>query len=290
MDLEISAPFADRDLLGEGPLWDCATGRLLRIDHLGRSVHSLDIHSGAQESFFMPEGVAFCVPTTDGDLLVGQRDSVVLTDRAGKPRRTVLNLGLDADLRLNDGKADPRGRLVFGSLSEAREARGAAYRLGATTETIAENVVISNGLAWDLERRRFYYVDSWTARIDVFDLDPDDGSVRNRRPFADVPRANGNADGICVDAEGCLWAPLFGGGLLRRFRPDGSLDLEVALPVSHPTSVAFGGDDFSLLFVTSSRHRLSADEQANQPLAGALLILEPEVTGTPEFVADTTGW
>ena len=65
----------------------------------------------------------------------------------------------------------------------------------------------------------------------------------------------------------------------------------------HPatTNVAFGGDDWKTLFITTARRRLSADELARQPLAGCLLAIRTDVPGLPEprpyagiFLRETT--
>lgn len=284
--IQVTAPFPYRDVLGEGPLWDATDGTLLRVDYLGKAVHRLDIHSGAQHTIAMPEEVAFGIPTSSGEVIVGQRSSVQLVGGSGDLRRTLVAIDLpDMPLRINDGKVDPLGRLVFGTLSETRSSNASCYRLGERLDTLFDGVVISNGLAWDLSRRRFYYVDSWTGRIDVCDFDAQDGAVSNRRPFAIIPESDGLPDGIAVDEEGCLWVALFGGGAVRRYRPDGTRDLDIKLPVSYPTSVAFGGDDLRTMFITSSFHRLDDEERQEQPLAGALLVCEPGVAGAPEFGA-----
>jgi sugar lactone lactonase YvrE len=56
----------------------------------------------------------------------------------------------------------------------------------------------------------------------------------------------------------------------------------VDLPVSRPTSCAFGGDGLATLFVTSARIMLSAAELAAEPHAVDLFILDVGVCGLPE--------
>jgi sugar lactone lactonase YvrE len=43
--------------------------------------------------------------------------------------------------------------------------------------------------------------------------------------------------------------------------------------------MAFGGPALRTLFITSARHRLTAEQRRSEPLAGAVLLLEPGVRG-----------
>lgn len=82
-----------------------------------------------------------------------------------------------------------------------------------------------------------------------------------------------------VDTEGCLWVVLHGGGQVRRYDPQGGLLESFSLPVSFPTSCCFGGPDLRDLYVTARRDGLTKDGLEHQPLAGALLRLDPGVAG-----------
>jgi sugar lactone lactonase YvrE len=115
-----------------------------------------------------------------------------------------------------------------------------------------------------------YYVDSVTQRIDAIGFDLDRGRLGARRQFAHIEPGDGLPDGLCVDADGGIWLALFGGGAIRRYRPDGTLDAHIPLPVTHPTSLAFGGPGLADLYVTSARRGA---------LGGSLLRLRPGVRG-----------
>jgi sugar lactone lactonase YvrE len=185
--------------------------------------------------------------------------------------------------RLNDCRCDPAGRLWAGTMSrERRPGTAALYRLGpGGLERAIGGTTISNGLGWSPDGRSMYFIDSPTQRIDVLDYDVATGRAADRRPLVTIPEEDGLPDGLTVDAEGGIWVALFGGGAVRRYAPDGGLDAHVALPASHPTCPAFGGDDLRTLFVTTSRHRLTPAERAAQPLAGAVLGLRPGPAGRP---------
>jgi sugar lactone lactonase YvrE len=186
--------------------------------------------------------------------------------------------------RMNDGACDPAGRFWAGTMAlDERPHAGALYRLDpdGTVHTMLTEVSISNGIDWTPDGRGMYYVDSPTRRIDVFDFDARSGAIANRRTFVELPAEAGFPDGLTVDAEGFVWLALWGGAALHRYDPEGARERIVPLPVSHPTSCAFGGADLDELFVTSARRPLSAEERARQPMAGGLIRLRPGVVGRP---------
>ncbi len=97
----------------------------------------------------------------------------------------------------------------------------------------------------------------------------------------------GRPDGATVDCEGHVWNARFGGGCIVRSTPDGSQHVIYPLPVSRPTSCSFGGANLEKFFTTTARQGLGEAELATEPLAGALLAIEPGVSGIAEgaFVA-----
>ncbi|MGH3280129.1 MAG: SMP-30/gluconolactonase/LRE family protein, partial [Trebonia sp.] len=85
-----------------------------------------------------------------------------------------------------------------------------------------------------------------------------------------------------------VWVAIWGGGVLRRFAPDGSQDAVVGVPVSQPTSCAFGGPGMTDLYVTTAKVGLTGGELAAQPLAGRLLRLRPGPVGLPSTTTYAT--
>jgi sugar lactone lactonase YvrE len=86
-------------------------------------------------------------------------------------------------------------------------------------------------------------------------------------------------DGMAIDAEDHAWLAVWGGACLLRIGPDGRLVARVPMPVSQPTSCAFGGPDLRDLYVTSARVGLDDGTLAREPLAGALFRLRPAAPG-----------
>ena len=75
------------------------------------------------------------------------------------------------------------------------------------------------------------------------DVGPGSGDLAQRRTIVRIDAPGVAPDGLTVDDRGDIWVALWGGGELRRYRPDGTLLTSVAVPVERPTSCAFGGPD-----------------------------------------------
>lgn len=280
---DVSAPFAHRSELGEMPQWDAARSRLTYVDINGGSIHELDTESGELASVEISSPLSFAIQVAGSTTrLCGNGNDLIAVDADGAElARLPVELGMSGN-RLNEGKADPRGRLWIGSMSKTREPEQAAlYRLDQRGLAKIRTITLGNGTDWDVERNRMYHVDSTTQQIDVWDYDVETGDVYNRRAWATIDLDDGLPDGLTIDAEGCVWVCLFEGGVIRRLDPDGTRIVDVALPTRYATCPAFGGDDLATMFVTTSRYKLSPDERACDPLAGALLVFDPGVGGRP---------
>jgi sugar lactone lactonase YvrE len=271
--------------LGEGPRWDPREQRLLWVDIMAGRVHAFRPDKGACRNVGVGKPVGALAGARDGSLVLAVADGFARLDF--KSGATTMLAAVEADRpqnRMNDGACDPAGRFWAGTMAlDEGPGQGALYRLDPdlTVHTMVTSVTISNGIDWSLDGRRMYYVDSPTRRIDVFDLDGQSGGITNRRPFATIPAEAGIPDGLTVDADGFVWLALWGGAALRRYAPDGTLERTVPLPVSHPTSCAFGGAALDELYVTSARRPLSVEERKREPEAGSLLRLRPGVKGRP---------
>lgn len=141
---------------------------------------------------------------------------------------------------------------------------------------------IPNAIAFSPDGRTMYFADTQNGCIERAEYDQATGEVGAWRLHVAADAVPGRPDGAAVDAAGYLWNARYGGGCVARFAPDGRLDRMVPLPVSQPTSCAFGGPALATLFVTTARQRLSASVLAAQELAGSLLAFEPGVAGLPE--------
>jgi sugar lactone lactonase YvrE len=282
--IEIARIGEQVDILGESPLWDGDAQALVWVDIRRPAIRRLHPASGRLETWPMPEMVGAIALVDDGRLLVAMGAEILLFDPANGARETLASVPRPDGHRFNDGRCDRQGRFWVGTMHNlTRAPEGTLYRMQGrgTPVPVREGLCIPNSLAWSPDGRTMYLADSLTHRIDACDYDPATGTPGAWRPFAaTVPP--GFPDGATVDAEGFLWSAQFKASQVVRYALDGRVDRVIPMPVDKPTAVAFGGTNLDVLYVTTASQHMTPDELAAQPLAGALLALDPGVRGLPE--------
>ncbi|WP_156761337.1 SMP-30/gluconolactonase/LRE family protein [Microbacterium karelineae] len=264
---------------GEGAWWDPRIGALRYVDMLAGDVVTL--RGDAAERTDMGSDVAAVIRARRGGgyVVAVQRGFLILDDDLSLERE--IAVFEDPSIRMNEGACDPSGRLFVGSMSyDARGGAGTLYRLDPdlSVHVALESVSIPNGLVWVDDGHTALHTDTPTGEIRAYAFDPDMGEFGASRPHIAIPAEVGAPDGCALDADGCLWVAIWGGSAVHRYGPDGTLEDRIALPVSNPTSCAFGGSDGTTLFVTTSQENVDV---AAEPLAGRVLAVEVGVHGAP---------
>jgi sugar lactone lactonase YvrE len=274
------------DRLGETPLWCGETELLWWIDIENPRLHSYDPATGQCETVALSGTYAGTQALTKaGDRLLADDLTLYARDADTGYRCDLLSLDHGLDNRLNDGRVDARGRFWVGTMDNGlSRPNGSLYRIDTDGVATREEggIIVSNGIAFSPDGKTLYFTDTRRYTSYAYDLDLDDGVITNRRVFSDYSATGDRPDGACVDVDGCLWAAFFAGGRIVRYRPDGRIDRTIALPVTNPTCLAFGGRDLKTLFVTTARKFLGPEQLVAEPLAGSLLAIEGAGQGLPE--------
>jgi sugar lactone lactonase YvrE len=280
-DVRLAA--ATCNILGEGPVWDAARGRLYWVDIKGGRLHWLHPASGVLGDVAVEGQVSSVAPRASGQgLLAARQDGVGVLD----PDTGEFTHRFDPEPerpgnRANDGNVDLAGRYWFGTMHDGElDASGAIYRLDPdwSCRRVLDGIGISNTLVVGPNNDVLYVADSLLRIIDALAVDPVTGEPGTRSSLIRT-RGPGGPDGSTVDAEGFVWNAQWGGARLVRYSPAGEIDRIVPLPIDHPSSCAFGGEDLATIYITTARWLLSDEALARQPWAGALLAFEPGVRG-----------
>jgi sugar lactone lactonase YvrE len=307
--------------LGEGPAWDAKTRTLYWVDILEKRVH---YHCRDEDGFIQLDEMPGCLaPSKDGALLVAARASILKlepfdqrfdTVRAringgtpvrdgklsastqGRPataisspqgKTTFLASVIEpTNNRFNDGKCDPAGRFLVGSMNmDEKTPSGALYSFnGQTVTCLLTGIRISNGLAWSPDYKTLYYIDTPTREVKAFDYDLSTGQIAEPRVVISVPESLGWPDGMTSDTNGNLWIAMWSGAQITRWDPqNGKLLEQIPLPAKNVTSCAFGGEDLDELYITSARTGLDKADLTAYRHSGSLMRMKTKVQGMPTF-------
>jgi sugar lactone lactonase YvrE len=277
--------------LGESALWDAGRQLFRWVDIPTGTLHSLDLSSADHSCVVLDDLISNVVLADDGSLVVANRREVYRFDEESGQRRVLWTVDDSGGLtRLNDGAADPAGRLLIGTLAYDNVSPiGALHSLEQAEDgsdrqrLLLPGVTTSNGLGWTVDGSRFYHVDSPTRLIRSYDYDVDTGAVSFRNVLAEINLGDAVPDGLTVDADDCVWIALWGGSAVHRYTPQGILDTVVQVAATRVTSCTFAGRDRETLLITTARDSADPDRPVD-PHGGALFAINPGVGAQPERV------
>jgi sugar lactone lactonase YvrE len=272
--------------LGEGPRLDPRTGELLWVDiRVGRlwrgrfdgdrievlAGYDVGAATGAVAPLAAP-GAGWVVAAGRGFRHVAVDGTVrAFTGDVAAPRT-----------QMNDGSCDPYGRFLAGSqiLGGAEPWSGGLYRLepDGSVATVLDDIGCANGLGFDPAGETMYHVDSRRRRLTAYRYDPASGEAGDPRTLVECDDAT--PDGLCVDAEGCLWVAMWDGWSVRRFAPDGTLLTQVRVPVPRPTAVCLVA---GTLVVTTAWIGLDEATRRAAPDSGRIFAVEVGVDAGPTY-------
>ena len=275
-----------RASLGECPLWSAREHALYWVDINAPSLNRFDPSTGSNVAMPMPESIGSYAFRERGGFVVALRSGIWLCDPQGRlERRVAAAPYAPGHHRFNDGRCDPGGRFIVGTMNENRDAADAAlYRLDRdfTLTPLFGSLTTSNGLAWSPDGRTMYHADTPTRSIRAFDYDVSTGTPSRARTFASWTGETQRPDGGAVDSAGRYWSAFYRGGVVAELSPAGDVLAEHPLPAACPTMCAFGGADLRTLFVTTARQRRDDAELARLPQSGGIFSMRVDVPGMPE--------
>jgi sugar lactone lactonase YvrE len=268
--------------LGEGPVWDARTETLYWIDILNKRIYA----NG--DVFLESDETIGCLSLRkDGGLIFTKRFSFWTCDSDSSQLTLLSTLENEpANNRFNDGKCDPRGRFLAGTMDMGEtDPNGSLYLFdGQSVTKLLGNVTISNGLTWSPDYKTLYYIDTPTHEVKAFDYDLETGAIANMRVVIQLSDSLGHPDGMTSDTQGNLWIAMWGGAQVTKWNPNTRQLLEqIPVPAKNVSCCVFGGKNMNELYITSARVGLDEDALKQYPLTGGVFRLETNVEGMQSF-------
>ncbi len=276
-----------QNTLGEEPAWSVDEQKLFWIDIEKSELWRYDPETGDTKVWKTPERVASFAFREEGGLIVAFESGLAFYDPENGDIEKIQDIEPDlATTRMNDGRCDRQGRFIVGGMDESDngEAISNVYRVDNDlgVHKIISGVACANSTCFSPDGQVMYFADSPTGEIWAYDYDTNTGAIANKRVFTDFSDQPGIPDGSIVDAEGFLWNAQWNGYRVIRYRPDGTADRVLDMPVMNPTCVVFGGKDLDVLYVTTARYLMTPEQIEAEPLSGGLFAVKVDVKGLNE--------
>ncbi|VEG43091.1 Senescence marker protein-30 [Mycolicibacterium flavescens] len=239
-------PLAKGFCFGEGPRW--FEGLLWFSDMLGEAVHTVDLNGDLTTlplPGHAPAGLGF---RPDGSLLISSTEARQVLRYDGENVTAIADLSAIVPAPLGDMVVDRTGRAYVGS--PARE-QGVIVRLDPddTFTVVADGLDFPNGMVITTDGTTLIVAESTGRRLTAYSL-AGDGALSDRRIFAD--KLDGPPDGICLDAEGAVWAAMTLAGQFERITEGGGVTDRIDIGERIAIACALGGPERRTLFLLSS--------------------------------------
>lgn len=273
-----------KSILGEGPTYKDDENSLYWTDIKDKKIYKYHLTSKKVEAFQFSKEIGSFAFTNENNLIATTNDGFEYLDLKTKKITSILDPEKHlTNNRFNDGKCDSYGRYFAGTMdNNEKEVTGSLYCFeGNVLEKKETNLFISNGLGWNDDSSKFYLTDSPKRIIYVYDYNLQTGEISNKQVFANIKEEDGYPDGLCLDSQNHIWSAHWAGSKITRYKPDGSIDEIINMPVPNVTSCCFGGINNKSLFITTAQKGLSKEDLKKAPLSGCTFILQTDIEGLP---------
>jgi len=234
----------------EGPRWHA--GRLWFSDMLAGCVMNVDLDGRATTVATHSDWLSGLGWLPDGRMLVVAMQSRRLLRLEGEELVTAAELASLTSFLTNDMVVDEEGRAYVGEVGFDVHG-GAPFKAAALVlvtpdgeaRIVDPDLACPNGMVITPDRRTLIVAESLADRLSAYDV-AEDGSLLNRRLWAAVDGLG--PDGICLDAEGCIWVASPMQGRVQRVREGGDVLESFTTPIM-PLATMLGGPRRDVLFI-----------------------------------------
>lgn len=257
--------YAGNQLL-EGPLWNEKENSIYFIAIEDEIIYHLNEKTTEITSYPTNGPVGAAVLNEDGKIISAEKQGIYLIDSETKERTFLMQPNEDERQRYNDGKLDPKGRFLIGTMgySETLEGEARLYSIeNGNARVLLTGLTLANGLGWTKNGRIFYHIDTPTKKVKQYDYDLENGTISNGKTIVEIT-GDGSPDGMCVDVDEKIWIAEYGGRQICKWDPaTGEKLLTIPMPVSNITSCCIGGENNDSLYITTAKAE-------DEPFSGGL--------------------
>jgi sugar lactone lactonase YvrE len=140
---------------------------------------------------------------------------------------------------------------------------------------VANEIAFPNGMVVTPDNKTLIVAESFAARLTAFDI-TEDGTLSNRRIWAE----NVGPDGICLDADGCIWAS--SGAMTNdcaRIREGGQVLDRIDLDRSCFATMLGGPDRRTLFMLTAEWRGTEEVDDVINARTGQILVIDAPTPG-----------
>lgn len=283
MNRKADVLYASQCILGESPLWHAARKCCFWVDIENGVLYEYNWTQQTTRNWKFNHRLTLVLQGKDDQLILALDAKIASFDLETEKLKWLVDIETDSEIRCNDGAPDTLGRLWVGTMHlEHKNEAGALYCIDPDLKVHKKlnNITISNGIAWSLDNKRLYYIDSPTQAVQSFIFEEKTGKIIFEKNVISIPNEMGSPDGMSIDEEGMLWIAHWGGFGLYRWNPrNGELISKIEVPVPQVSSCAFVGENLDYLLITTARENMKEEELKKYPESGDVFLAKTAVKG-----------
>lgn len=240
--------FAEGPRWHKGELWfsDMHAQRVMRLASDG-SLHTVvAVPQDPSGLGWLPDGQLLIVSMRDRKLLRWNGDT--LAEHA--------DLSPLTPYPCNDMVVDAEGRAYVGTFGFDKWAGATpgnapliCVEPNGQARVVADDLAFPNGMVITPDGSALIVAESYGARLTAFAVQ-DNGDLSSRKTWAELPQG-GVPDGICLDADGCIWSALPRANACIRLREGGEITHRIELDQG-AFACMLGGPDGDTLYVLTA--------------------------------------
>jgi sugar lactone lactonase YvrE len=268
----------------ESPRWH--NGRLWFSNWGADEIVAVDLDGNSEVVDRGPEGLGWAVNwLPDGRMLMTGNELIRVEPDGSRVRHA--DLSHISPYGWSEMTVDGRGSVYlntinfdfadFNDVLTSGKALGkiALVTLDGEAREVAREIAFPNGMVVTPDNRTLIVAESFAGRLTAFDV-AEDGTLANRRVWADGV----GPDGICLDAEGCIWAS--SGSMTNdcaRIRDGGQVLERIELGRSCFAAMLGGPDRRTLFMLTAEWRGTGQVEDVIKARTGQILVVDAPASG-----------